>query len=326
MSDSTVDGLLVKVRAGPAFGLGAMRALGAAEPILEVPAGTPSAFGVTAAEPAVWMRIDAGDNAWDRAHGLLAGGYAADSAGVLAAEPDFAQSWDAPPAPDKQKCRPEPQSAEGGRAVGPGPAWHLGEDYSGLAAARAAVEFEDQAQVTVAHLDTGYDPNHAARPRNVWTEKQRNFTAEGKPDSAVDLSPPGGLLSNRGHGTGTIGILAGGEAPLPGGGSILLGGAPGVRVLPVRIGNSVVRFSTSSMVRGFAYALECGVDVLSMSMGGLASSALADAVNRCYEAGIVLVTAAGNFLPNVPSPRSIVYPARMRRVLAATGVMADGRP
>lgn len=326
MSGATVDGLLVKVRAGPAFGLGAMRALGAAEPILEVPAGTPSAFGATAAEPAVWMRIDAGDNAWDRAHGLLAGGYAADSAGVLAAEPDFAQSWDAPPAPDKQKCRPEPQSAGGGRAVGPGPAWHLGDDYSGLAAARARVPDSDQARVTVAHLDTGYDPRHAARPRNVWTDRQRNFTGEGAPDSAVDLTPAEGLLRNRGHGTGTIGILAGGEAPLPGGGSLLLGGAPGVRVLPVRIGNSVVRFSTSSMVKGFAHALECGVDVLSMSMGGLASSALADAVNRCYEAGIVLVTAAGNFLPNVPSPRSIVYPARMRRVLAATGVMADGRP
>lgn len=327
MSDATVDGLLVKVRAGPAFGLGAIRALGAAEPILEVPAGTPSAFGVTAAEPAVWMRIDAGDNAWDRAHGLLAGGYAVDSAGVLAAEPDFAQSWDAPPSPDKQKCRPEPQSADGGRAVGPGPAWHLGDDYSGLAAARARVPDSAQARVTVAHLDTGYDPQHSARPRNVWTDKERNFTDEGDdPNSAVDITPDGLRLLNRGHGTGTIGILAGGEMALPGGGSILLGGAPGVRVLPIRIGNSVVRFSTSSMVKGFAHALENKVQVLSMSMGGLASVALADAVNRCYEAGIVLVSAAGNFLPNVPSPRSIVYPARMRRVLAATGVMADGRP
>lgn len=326
MSDpATVEGLLVKVRAGPGFGLGAMRALGTAEPILEVPPGTPSGFGATAAEPAMWMRIDAGDNAWDRAHGLLAGGYAADSAGILAAEPDFAQSWDAPASPTKQRCRAEPQSADGGRAVGPGPGWHLSEDYSGLAAARSSVPDEDQKRVTIAHLDTGYDPRHAGRPRNLLTDKQRNFTGEGAPDSAVDLTPAGGLL-NRGHGTGTIGILAGGEVPLAGGGSLLLGGAPGVQVLPVRIGNSVVRFSTSSMVKGFAYALENGVDVLSMSMGGLASAALADAVNRCYEAGIVLVTAAGNFLHNVPSPRSIVYPARMRRVLAATGVMADGRP
>jgi Subtilase family len=326
MSDATVDGLLVKVRGGPALGLGAMRALGAAEPILEVPAGTPSAFGATAAEPSVWMRADAGDNAWDRAHGLLGEGYAADGAGILAAEPDFAQTWEAPPAPTKQGCRAEPQSGEGGRAIGPQPAWHLGEKYSGLAAAREAVGDDKQKLVTIAHLDTGYDPDHAACPRNIWTEKQVNFTGEGDSGSAVDRIPDGGLLRNRGHGPGTIGILAGGTATLSDGGAILLGGAPGVRVLPVRIGDSVVRFSTSSMVKGFAYALENGVDVLSMSMGGLASSALADAVNRCYEAGIVMVTAAGNFLPRVPSPRSIVYPARMRRVLAATGVMADGSP
>ena len=31
-------------------------------------------------------------------------------------------------------------------------------------------------------------------------------------------------------------------------------------------------------------------------------------------------------MPDIPSPKSIVFPARLRRVLAACGVMADGRP
>jgi hypothetical protein len=45
MTDATVEGLLVKVRAGPGFGVDSMGALGAgAETILEVPAGTPTAF------------------------------------------------------------------------------------------------------------------------------------------------------------------------------------------------------------------------------------------------------------------------------------------
>jgi hypothetical protein len=325
-AEPVVKGLLVKVRTGPGGNAMALQALGAFEPILEVPAGSAAGLGFAAAESATWLRSDAGDNPWDRAHALIAGGFAADGSGVIAAEPDMEQSWPAPEAGNKQACAPQPQTGAGGRAVGPHYAWHLDDDYSGLRAARAAVAPEAQARVTVAHLDTGYDPAHAARPVNIWAERQRNFTKEGDPGSAIDVTPAGGMR-NRGHGTGTIGILAGGDpGPQPNGVTGPIGGAPGVRVLPIRIADSVVRFTTGTMVEGFAHALRSEVDVLSMSMGGLASSALADAVNLCYEQGIVLVTAAGNFLHLVPSPRSIVYPARMRRVLAATGVMADGRP
>jgi hypothetical protein len=65
-----------------------------------------------------------------------------------------------------------------------------------------------------------------------------------------------------------------------------------------------------------------------MSLGGLPSQAWADAVNRAYEAGVVLVTAAGNhfsagFIGALG--RSIVYPARFGRVIAACGVMANFR-
>jgi hypothetical protein len=68
-----------------------------------------------------------------------------------------------------------------------------------------------------------------------------------------------------------------------------------------------------------------GADVLSMSMGGVSSQALVDAVNVAYDAGVVMVTAAGNNYAWLPSPKSIVFPARLRRVLAACGIMADGR-
>ena len=62
-----------------------------------------------------------------------------------------------------------------------------------------------------------------------------------------------------------------------------------------------------------------------MSMGGLASHAWTDAVNALYERGVFMVTAAGNNFFNLPT-RNIVYPARYKRVVAACGVMADGRP
>ena len=93
----------------------------------------------------------------------------------------------------------------------------------------------------------------------------------------------------------------------------------------MRIADWVVRFTTSTMVQGFDYARAKGAQVLSMSMGGLSSSALVDAVNLAYDHGVVMVTAAGNNFAGVPSPKSIVFPARYQRVLAACGVMADGR-
>jgi subtilisin family serine protease len=137
------------------------------------------------------------------------------------------------------------------------------------------------------------------------------------------------LIRNRGHGTGTLSLLAGNmiAADTLGldGFHDFLGGAPGAGVIAVRIADWVVRLTTSTMVQGIDYARTNGAHVLSMSMGGLASDALADAVNLAYRAGIVLVTAAGNNLAWLPSPKSVVYPARFRRVLAACGVMADGR-
>src|SRR5262249_30363988 len=136
---------------------------------------------------------------------------------------------------------------------------------------------------------------------------------------------------NPGHGTGTLSILAGAQFKFVASGyqfDGVLGGAPDARIVPVRVGNSVVQFSTSSVARGISYAAdlcaapETRVDVISMSMGGVASDAWADAVNKAYEAGIVYVAAAGNNFSDFPT-RFIVYPARFARVIAACGVMAN---
>lgn len=205
-------------------------------------------------------------------------------------------------------------------------AWHLDDAHSGLRAAREAVGEAAQKAITIVHLDTGFDPNHLTRPVNLDLARARNFVEGG--NDASDQTPTGGVLINRGHGTGTLGILAGGYHPdlidvPPGFGPI--GGAPFATVVPVRVANSVVHFGTSAVARGIDYARQIGADVLSMSMGGLPSDAWADAVNAAYEAGVVLVCAAGNSFAGLPTSL-IVYPARFRRVIAACGVMAAGHP
>ncbi|MBK8211936.1 MAG: S8 family serine peptidase [Rhodospirillales bacterium] len=109
-----------------------------------------------------------------------------------------------------------------------------------------------------------------------------------------------------------------------------MGGAPLAEVIPVRIATSVILLATSAFVEAIDYLIAPNAngalraDVVSMSMGGVASKAWAEVVNRAYEAGICLVTAAGN--NKLGSPQSIVYPARFRRVIAACGIMANRRP
>jgi hypothetical protein len=340
------DALLVKVR-GKGKALAAARsAFGVhadtVETVLSVPAQRDPGFGLDAGAEATWMRVadGAGDaeNPWDRAHALVksaASAFAADGrGGVVAVEPDLEQRWEhdnraTPNADADAQCRFDDQDGSGGKAKGDGVAWNLRAAFSQLGAARQQVGDRLQ-NIRIAHLDTGYDPDHRTLPQHLRRDLQRNFVkGDGAPDDATDRARNLPLISNRGHGCGTLSLLAGnrldGSAPGWTGFADFVGGAALAQIIPIRIANSVVRFTTGTMVQGFGYAIEHDAHVLSMSMGGVASRALVDAVNLAYDRGLVLVTAGGNNFAHLPSPKSIVFPARWRRVLAACGVMANGR-
>jgi len=335
--------LLVKIR-GTAAAAPPRRALaigGASQDLQhlfsvpELPAG-PLAAAPT--PPASWyaavpQAVDS-DNPWDQAHAFVPRGAAlAETADVLAIEPDLKQRWLLPDEQDRglsamsatAACVFEDQRKDLPR--GSGFAWHLGDGFSGLKSARDAV-MSGGGDVGVAHIDTGYDAAHQTLPENLDTTRQRNFVDPERPNDATDRTPSGGILRNRGHGTGTLSILAGArlqEVMPPGNTGDYLGGAPKARIVPIRVADSVVHFWTSAVASALNYAREIKADVISMSMGGLPSAAWADAVNAAYEAGVVIVCAAGNNFGGLPT-RSIVYPARFRRVIAACGIMASKRP
>ena len=278
-----------------------------------------------------------GANDWDIAHRFVAEGFGlAQDARLLAVEPDLEQAWPiappmttpGPPVAPQGPCEPDLQK---GDPLPPGPefAWHLGKRFSTLFDARNGV-MKSGSDVTIVHLDTGYDPDHKTVPQNIDNARQRNFVETNLPNDAIDRTPTQGILTNRGHGTGTLGILAGnklngGMLPSEANTNDYLGGAPLAQVVPVRIANSVVHLWTSTVAQGFNYARQINADVVSMSMGGLPSVAWADSVNAAYEAGIVLVCAAGNNFGGWPTD-VIVWPARFNRVIAACGIMANGQP
>ncbi|HEY3841488.1 MAG TPA: S8/S53 family peptidase, partial [Bryobacteraceae bacterium] len=271
---------------------------------------------------------------WDNAYETAA------KAGAFA-EPDFQQPWrDVPAKPPTLAARPGEAGAYNDQDAyfprGSGFAWHLGSNYTQLDQARQEIAalHDKRSLVRIGIIDVGFDFKHQALPKPplLRLDLQRNFGG-GKLDDASDPYVEGLLHQNQpGHGTGTLSILAGPQLQnmlRPEQNGVVLGGNPFAEIIPCRIGPTVVLAKTSAFVSAVNYLLapngdsRLRVDVISMSMGGLASRAWADAVNRAYEAGIVMVTAAGN---NFGLPKSIVFPARFQRVIAACGAMADGTP
>jgi subtilisin family serine protease len=210
--------------------------------------------------------------------------------------------------------------------------WHLDDEYSQLKSARDAVA-NLNGTVRIAHLDTGYAAHHSIVPDAVKTNPlQRNFV-EGEDASSAADPMLDGMLKMPGHGTGTLGLLAGGKVKLKTDNGLFndyLGGAPFADVVCCRIAPTVVLMKTSAFAQALQYLVQLcysgtPVHVVSMSMGGAPSKAWADAVNAAYDAGITLVTAAGNHFNGLPT-KHLVYPARFGRVLAACGVTHDFKP
>lgn len=213
------------------------------------------------------------------------------------------------------------------------PGWHLGHAFTGFEDVRPSALGSG---IRIAHLDTGYssNPKHRSTPKNMKPALGWNFYENNS--NAADPGT-GGLLRQPGHGTATLAVVAGNELDMTFGGHRFtgyFGGAPLAEIIPVRIGASVIHFFTSAMARGIDYALaprnnpKVKCDVVTISMGGLPSASWAAAVNHAYDAGIVVVAAAGNniyLIVNFPM-RHAVWPSRYRRVVTALGATYDKKP
>src|SRR5437773_7580190 len=154
---------------------------------------------------------DLGPTGWDAAHSRVSEALGIDDSAILFVEPDLAQSYPdqneanvggSPFAIKEPDCKFHDQDSDA-RPPGPGFAWHLRDEYSQLASARAAVQFSDPGRTRIAHIDTGYDPNHTARPMRMLRDLERNFVNEdGSPNNATDANRRF-LFDQSGHGTGT---------------------------------------------------------------------------------------------------------------------------
>jgi hypothetical protein len=195
------------------------------------------------------------------------------------------------------------------------------------------------AAVRVAHLDTGCTPHPALGFSNgtngsssyIRTDLGKNLFADylagqAKPDLPAPPPENAGPIDNLsggfpGHGTRTLSVLAGfydvatDEIPP------FWGAAPGVEVIPYRVTDSIfIDHVQQQLAEAIDDAVAQGCRVVSMSLGGIAPwHKLADAIDRAYEAGVIVCAAAGNVI------REVTYPGRYNRVLTLGGVSPDGK-
>ncbi len=221
--------------------------------------------------------------------------------------------------------------------------WHLGDEFSQLRRASVRVSPDlatgmvptpSGKTVHVALIDTGIVGMHPGLPVHMDYVGARSFSGSGKQSSGADDRLQDSFQEQQGHGTATAALLAGGRvgaARLPGGRyNGFIGAAPQVRITPLKISESVVLLRAKAFAKAVYYAVDIlKVDVISMSMAGAPTNLMAKAVNHAYDHGVVVVSAAGNAWTSGPTkllPKTIMYPARFARVIAAVGANCYHKP
>jgi len=211
--------------------------------------------------------------------------------------------------------------------------WHLDDDHSQLSTAlQAVVEkwggTDKVPRIRIAHIDTGYLEGHPGLPPLLNKVDGRNLIPKEAGTPPLDKPNSG---QDR-HGVGTMALLAAGVVSadiMVNEYAGILGGNPYAEVIPIRISENVVIWNSKLFEQAVDHAIGLDCEVISMSMAGKPSKDMAAAINKAYEAGIVIVSAASNCWYRGPmsiAPKCVLYPAAFPRVIAAVGAMYDQNP
>lgn len=184
--------------------------------------------------------------------------------------------------------------------------------------------------VVVAVIDTGVDYNHEDLQDNIWTNSAEVSGQKGTDDDnngyvddvhGINLIDPNETpMDDHGHGTHVAGIIAMENNNVGG-----VGIAYKSKIMPIKAGGSDGTFNSTDIAKGIEYAYKNGADVINMSFGSSAHSALIENALQDAFGSCVLVAAAGNeSAPTADAPPMFsnkvnMYPAAYSYVI---GVMA----
>ncbi|PND27621.1 S8 family serine peptidase [Sinorhizobium sp. M4_45] len=161
--------------------------------------------------------------------------------------------------------------------------------------------------ILVAQPDTGIT-DHAELADAVDPTRWADLLDGGDPVDPLVSNDP---MDTPGHGTAT------GSVVVSRAGGVVTGSAPAAKLVPIRCIESVARITQSRVARAIEHAVDSGCHVVTMSLGGLWSSALAAGVARAIDKNVIVLAAAGNCV------RLVVWPARFDRCIAVAGSNFD---
>mgnify|MGYP001815822017 CR=1 FL=1 len=162
--------------------------------------------------------------------------------------------------------------------------------------------------VLIAQPDTGVARHHGIEAENLRLDLAADIIGGGSdPTDPLDLHTVG-------HGSSTASVVVGRRA------GEISGAAPGAQLVPIRCVRDVTAVNPAPVARAVDHARLSGCHVISMSLGGLGSVALHNAVKKAVSANLIVIAAAGNGIGLT------LYPARYPEVIAVAGTnIDDGR-
>ncbi|MDT8357118.1 MAG: S8 family serine peptidase [Methanomicrobiaceae archaeon] len=132
-------------------------------------------------------------------------------------------------------------------------------------------------------------------------------------------------MDDNGHGTHCAGIIAASD---DGGG--VIGTAPEVNILAYKVLDGTGSSSYSDVIAAIQKAVDDGAEILSMSLGSNPKAGdpagLEEACNNAYDAGMLLVAAAGNDGTWLGRGDNVYYPARYDSVIAVAATTSSDVP
>ncbi|MER7246942.1 S8 family serine peptidase [Kribbella sp. NPDC000426] len=168
--------------------------------------------------------------------------------------------------------------------------------------------------VVIGHPDTGYR-RHPEIAANLQTGGRDLVDHDDDPQDELKKTFP---WQNGGHGTGTASVIISPRGAANGNPADAVSGtAPHAELIPFRVSDSVVLLDTLNLARAIEMATDRGVHVISISMGGLSSDRLHDAVTYATSRGVIVLAAAGNCV------RFVVFPAAYDEVVAVAACDAE---
>ncbi|MBE6539177.1 MAG: hypothetical protein E7674_00355 [Ruminococcaceae bacterium] len=181
----------------------------------------------------------------------------------------------------------------------------------------------------VAVIDTGVDFGHEDLKDNMWINTAELLGEDGVDDDRngyIDdiygvsfIDSKATPMDDNGHGTHVAGIIAMADNNVGG-----VGIAYNAKIMAIKAGQSDGTLSSSDIAKAIEYARKNGADVINMSFGSYAHSAVVEAALQDAFSTCVLVAAAGNDgMPTLDAPalcKGNMYPASYSYVI---GVMAS---